>query len=93
MANTFWERWRREYVSTLQSRSKWQKSQPNIKEGDLVLLRDTQLKRNQWPMALVTKTFPGSDGKIRKLELKVTRGGTSKTFLRPITEVVVLMTP
>ena len=44
-------------------------------------------------MALVTKTFPGSDGKIRKLELKVTRGGTSKTFLRPITEVVVLMTP
>ena len=93
LANTFWERWRREYVSTLQSRSKWQKSQPNIKEGDLVLLRDTQLKRNQWPMALVTKTFPGSDGKIRKLELKVTRGGTSKTFLRPITEVVVLMTP
>ncbi|XP_056458730.1 uncharacterized protein LOC130392274 [Gadus chalcogrammus] len=70
LANTFWERWRREYVSNLQSRSKWQKSQPNIKEGDLVLLRDTQLKRNQWPMALVTKTFPGSDGKIRKLELK-----------------------
>ncbi|XP_059922878.1 uncharacterized protein LOC132468990 [Gadus macrocephalus] len=41
LANTFWERWRREYVSTLQSRSKWQKSQPNIKEGDLVLLRVT----------------------------------------------------
>lgn len=93
LANTFWERWRSEYLSTLQSRSKWQKSHPNIKEGDLVLLRDTQVKRNQWPMALVTKAFPASDGKVRKLELKVARGGTSRTFLRPITEVVVLMSP
>lgn len=93
LANTFWERWRREYLSTLQSRSKWQKSHPNIKEGDLVLLRDTQVKRNEWPMALVTKAFPASDGKVRKLELKVARGGTSRTFLRPITEVVMLMSP
>lgn len=62
---------KREYLPTLQSRSKWQKNHPNIKEGDLVLLCDTQVKRNQWPMALVTKTFPASDGKVRKLELKV----------------------
>ena len=92
LANTFWERWRRKYLSTLQSCCKWQKGHPNV-EGDLVLLRDSQVKRNQWPMALVTKTFPASDGKVRKLELKVTRGGTSKTFFRPITEVMVLMSP
>ena len=93
LANCFWERWKREYLSTLQSRSKWQKCHPNIQQGDLVLLRDTQVKINQWPMALVTKTFPASDGKVRKLELKVARGGVSKTFIRPITEVVVLMSP
>ena len=93
LANTFWERWRREYLPMLQSRAKWQRSRPNIKEGDIVLLRDTQVERNQWPMALVTKTFPSSDGKVRKVELKVVRGETSKTFLRPITEVVVLMSP
>ncbi|KAK0144826.1 hypothetical protein N1851_016603 [Merluccius polli] len=40
----FWERWRREYLSTLQSLSKWQDSQPNVKEGDLVLLRDREKK-------------------------------------------------
>ncbi|KAM3875802.1 alanine aminotransferase 2-like [Diretmus argenteus] len=45
------------------SRSKWQDSQVNIKEGDLVLLRDTQVKRNEWPMALVIKAHPSSDGK------------------------------
>lgn len=65
----------------------------NVKEGDLVLLKDTQVKRNLWPMALVTKTHPRSDGKVRKLELKVTKNGTVKTFLRPVTEVVVLMSP
>lgn len=42
-------------------------------------------------MALVTKAHPGSDGKVRKLELKVTKGGTVKTFFRPVTDVVVLM--
>ncbi|KAJ8272573.1 hypothetical protein GJAV_G00090800 [Gymnothorax javanicus] len=63
LANTFWERWRHEYLSTLQSRAKWQKNHPNIKEGDRVLLCDTQVKRNQWPMALVMKAFPASDGK------------------------------
>ncbi|XP_026005436.1 uncharacterized protein LOC113010547 [Astatotilapia calliptera] len=91
LANTFWERWRREYLSTLQNRSKWQNSQPNVKEGDLVLLKDPQVKRNQWPMALVTKAYPDSDGKVRKLELRVTKGGTIKTFFRPVTEVVVLL--
>eukprot|EP00064_Thunnus_orientalis_P000662 superscaffoldBa00000036_g663 len=45
-------------------------SQPNVKEGDMVLLRDTQVKRNQQPMALITKAHSDSDGKVRKLELK-----------------------
>ncbi|KAJ8000025.1 hypothetical protein DPEC_G00200530 [Dallia pectoralis] len=91
LANTFWTRWRREYLVTLQTRCKWQTSKPNIKEGDLVLLKDTQVKRNEWPMALVTKAFSSSDGKVRKLELKVTKGGTARTYFRPITEVVLLM--
>lgn len=91
LASLFWERWRREYLASLQPRKKWQDSKPNIKEGDLVLLKDDQVKRNEWPMALVTKAIADSDGKVRKLELKVTKSGTAKTFLRPITEVILLM--
>ena len=90
LANTFWNRWRREYLPTLQSRSKWQDVRPNIKKGDLVLLKDNQVKRNEWPMAVVTKTFPDQDGKVRKIELKVTRSGSAKTFLRPVSETVLL---
>lgn len=67
LANTFWNRWRCEYLPTLQNRSKWQDVRPNLKKGDLVLLKDSQVKRNEWPMALVTMTFPDQDGKVRKL--------------------------
>lgn len=42
-ANMFWERWRREYLATLQARNKWQETRPNIKEGDLVLLKDSEV--------------------------------------------------
>ncbi|XP_058881751.1 uncharacterized protein LOC131737334 [Acipenser ruthenus] len=93
LANTFWERWRREYLATLQSRSKWQEDRPNIKVGDLVLLKDSQVKRNEWPLALVTEAFLDSDGKVRKVELKVTKHGTPRTFFRPVSEVVLLMSP
>lgn len=90
LANTFWNRWRREYLPTLQSRSKWQNLRPNLKKGDLVLLKDNQARRNEWPMALVTRTFPDQDGKVRKVELKVTKSGSAKTFLRPVSETVFL---
>ncbi|KAK3545643.1 hypothetical protein QTP70_008781 [Hemibagrus guttatus] len=91
LANTFWSRWRHEYLATLQSRSKWQREQRNLREGDVVLLKDAQAKRNEWPMALVTKIFTSSDGKVRTIELRVARNGTIKTFLRPISETVLLM--
>ena len=40
LAEQFWSRWRREYLQTLQSRRKWQQTQENIHEGDLVILKD-----------------------------------------------------
>lgn len=81
LANVFWERWRKEYLSILQSRSKWQDTHPNIKEGDLVLLKDSLVTRNDWPMARVIKAYLDGDGKVRKLELKVIKGGTVRPFL------------
>ncbi|XP_042586327.1 uncharacterized protein LOC122138311 [Cyprinus carpio] len=78
LASTFWERWRREYLVNLQSRRKWHTNQPNIREGDIVLMKEAQVKRNDWPMALVTKVFPGEDEKVRKIEIKVTKDGSVK---------------
>ncbi|XP_038583451.1 uncharacterized protein LOC119909340 [Micropterus salmoides] len=90
LAETFWARWRREYLSTLQSRQKWQSQKPNLKEGDIVLMKDSQAKRNQWPMGMIVKATPSKDGLVRKVEFKVTRNQAVKIFSRPISEVVLL---
>ena len=92
LANRFWSRWSREYLPTLQCRKKWTKSYPNLQIGDVVLLKDSQATRNNWPMATITKAFPGEDGGVRKVELRTTNEGYSKTFFRPVSEVVLLLT-
>lgn len=87
-ANQFWCCWKQEYLQTLQVCHKWQEPHPNIQEGDIVLLKDNQVARNKWPMAFITSVFPGQDGRVRKVELKVTKEGSSKTFLRPVSGVI-----
>lgn len=83
-----------EYLSTLQGRKKWQWLNPNIQVGDLVLLKDQQAERIEWPMGLIVKSVPSDDSKVRKVEVKVSRQGTVKTFIRPhgtITELILLL--
>ena len=48
LANEFWSRWRKEYLQNLQVRSKWQGLKRNARVGDIVLIRDENLPRNQW---------------------------------------------
>ena len=91
LADTFWSRWRREYLKTLQFHHKWQSERSNLQDGDVVLLKDNQARRNEWPMAIITKTFPGRDGLVRRVEVEVFKDGTKKTFSRPVTEVVLLL--
>ncbi|XP_069607519.1 uncharacterized protein [Ranitomeya imitator] len=91
LANTFWDRWRKQYLSTLQPRTKWQSTKPNLNIGDVVLVKDCQIHRNQWPLGLVTATFPSKDGNVRKVELRMTKGNEPKTFSRPVSELVLLL--
>ena len=64
----FWERWKREYIMTLQERRKWKTEKPNLHQGDVVLMKDSQAKRNEWPMVIITKTFPSEDNRVRKIQ-------------------------
>ncbi len=73
LADTFWKRWREEFLSTLQPRKKWQKNKPNPQVGDVVLLKDTQVTRNDWPLGVITETMPSKDGKVRKVEVNTTK--------------------
>ena len=83
VANVFWRRWLREYIPALQERQKWLRQRCNFKAGDLVLLVTENTPRGKWPLGLVTDVFPGRDGLVRAVTVKV--GSTHKT--RPITSL------
>lgn len=91
LANNFWTRWRKEYLCTLQGRQKWLVKKTNLKEGDVVLLKDSTAKRNEWPMGLVEKTYPSKDGLVRKVDVKVARHQGVKSFCRPISDLILLL--
>ena len=89
LADEFWSRWKKEYVSNLQRRSKWNNAVRNFKSGDVVLLKQADVKRNQWPLAIVTKPLPSEDGLVRSVELKTT--ANKSVITRPIHKLVLLV--
>ena len=89
LANEFWNRWRKEYTQSLQARPKWNNPRRNFEVGDVVLLKDEQLKRNYWPLARVSKTFPAEDGFIRQVEIRLPN--SRKPMKRPIQKLVLLV--
>ena len=91
LSSLFWKRWKSEYLQTLQCRRKWHNTQRNVSEGDVVLLRDKDAVRNQWPMGVVSRVFPSEDDCVRKVELRVVGEGKLSTFVRPVHELVVLV--
>ena len=91
LADAFWKRWRQEYLTSLQPRRKWHVDKPNLSEGDVVLLKDAQVKRNEWPVGVVVNAIPSEDSKVRKVDIKVVRQGTQKVYSRPVSEVILLV--
>lgn len=86
----FWDRWKREYLHTLQPRKKWHQSQQNLSVSDIVLLKDVETHRNNWPLGRVTETFPGKDNLVRKVEIRISKDGKTTSYIRPVTELVFL---
>ena len=78
-------------MATLQPRNKWTSDRSNQQTGDVVLLKDTQVKRNESPMGAIVGTIPSHDGRIRKVDVKIIRQGTPKVYSRPIKEVELLL--
>ena len=91
LAEMFWQRWRTEYLQTLQQRRKWLQPRRNLCEGDIVLVRDKQAVRNKWPLGIIQKALPSSDGLVRKCEVRVVRDGQQTVFTRPSVELVLLI--
>lgn len=87
MYQHFWKVWSRQYLNVLQCRPKWKKSLPNVQVGSLVILIDNNLQPLYWPMARVINVFPGSDNKVRAVEVRTPNGHTHR---RSITKICLL---
>ena len=87
LVDDLWKRFKTEYVSQLQRRTKWMSARRNIAKGDLVLVIDELFPREHWPMAVVTQTFPSDDGLVRRVLLKTS---SKKEIERDVRKIVLL---
>lgn len=78
----FWNRFYKEYVSELQSRSKWQQHKGQPHPGDMVLIKDDRLPPNRWLLGRITAVYPGSDGINRVADVRTTSGTLRRAFNR-----------
>jgi hypothetical protein len=91
LADNFWTRWRSEYLHLLQIRPKWESDGIHFNTGDIVLFKDNDSPRNQWPMAVIEDTYKSDDDVVRKVKVAVMRGDTRTTYVRPISQLVKLL--
>nr|CAH7749572.1 unnamed protein product [Callosobruchus chinensis] len=76
---TFWRRWKKDYLQQLQTRTKWLESNGTpIREGTLVFLADENTPPLHWKRGRVTKLHPGSDGIVRSVTLRTATGDTTR---------------
>ena len=86
LADSFWKRWRREYLPTIALRQKWPDKERNFQNGDLVLVVDDGVPRGKWRMGQVISTFPDPNGVVRQVEVKT---GVS-VLRRPIVKLCLI---
>ncbi len=91
LADQFWLRWRQEYLQNLQVRSKWCDQQRNLACGDIVLVKDSDVSRNDWPMGKIAEAISSEDGRVRKVKVMLYQDKRQKIVHRPISEIVLLL--
>ncbi|XP_043467541.1 uncharacterized protein LOC122501843 [Leptopilina heterotoma] len=85
MRRHFWDRWHKEYINELTSRSKWQSQvdQSKIKIGTLVIVKEDNLPPMMWKLGRIIATHPGQDGIVRAITLR-SATGTYKRSLKHV---------
>ena len=86
LSKMFWSRFVKEYLPALQIRKKWNKPQRNMQENDIVIVMEDNIHRSHWPLARVIETYPGRDGIVRSVRLKL----PNTELMRPCNKLCLL---
>jgi hypothetical protein len=85
---SFWKRWRDEYLQTLQARGRWTSDTENLAVNDVVIIKEAHSPPLKWHMARVSELMPGADKVVRVVRLRTADGFT----VRPVVKLVRLPT-
>lgn len=84
MVQSFWQRWRMEYLHGLQVRQKWNTLSTPITPGVVVVVIEDNVPSLAWPLAIVDKVHPSKDGVVRTCTIRYASG---TTLLRPAVRI------
>ena len=83
-ADLIWDRFRKEYLPTLNSRKKWQTTTDrSLQQDDFVWLVEDSDKRAYYNLGRITETFESSDGVIRSAKIRTKNGH----YKRPVVKI------
>lgn len=85
-AERFWNIWSKNYLPSINRRSKWFGASPQIKIDDVVYYGDYDGPGRNYVMGRVSKLYQGDDGKVRVVDLKTSDG----VIRRPVAKLAVL---
>lgn len=81
--NHFWKKWKEEYLTSLQNRTKLIKKKRNFEVGEVVIIKNEEAHPARWPLARVMEVHPGKDGIVRVVTLKT----QDKVVKRPVNKL------
>ena len=93
IANEFWTRWKKEFLTQLQVHQKWVNEKRNFQVGDIVLLKEDS-QRNEWPMAIIEEVMSDSNGLVQIVKLRkgnCESNDVERTIHRPISKIILLL--
>ena len=100
LAEQFWSRWRKEYLASIAIRQRWHLPRRNLQIGDIVMMHENDLPRNEWRLGRVADTITDSDGLVRRVKVclgdrnlgkKGERLGKKSVLERSVQKLVLLL--
>ncbi|GFX92889.1 transposon Tf2-11 polyprotein [Trichonephila clavipes] len=56
----FWRKWKMDYLSNLQNRTKWKSPNHNFKAGEIVIIKEDNIPPATWPLGFLSNKNPSS---------------------------------
>ena len=74
MFSHFWKIWHKQYITSLPVHIKRFKKKCSLHKNSIVIVKEDNIPRLQWPLGRVLEVYKGRDGLIRSAKIKTAKG-------------------